>query len=180
MKTVEIWDSYYSDIKYFIKSKINDEQIVDDLVQETFVKAHLNKEKLLDQAKVKPWLFTIAKNLIHDFFKKSIHHDSIIEEKVNAESDIDHVHTEKDCLHGLIKNLPQKYRDPLILSDIKGEKQEQIAKRLDIPLSTVKSQIQRGRKMIVKGYMDCCDYKLNAKGKLVGETKDKENCKICN
>lgn len=62
---------------------------------------------------------------------------------------------------------------------MKGLKQKQIAEQLGIPLSTVKSQIQRARKMIIQGYMDCCDYKLNDEGKLVGETKGKENCKIC-
>ncbi len=179
METSQIWKSYQNDVKSFIKSKVKNDQTVDDLVQETFLKAHLHKNKLRDQAKIKPWLFTIAKNVIIDSYKKHIHYVGETQERLDEYFDIDHRHTEKDCLHGLIKNLPSKYSVPLFLSDIKGEKQKQISKFLGLPLSTIKSQIQRGRKMIIKGFMDCCDFKLNAKGQLVGELKDKENCKVC-
>ena len=89
------------------------------------------------------------------------------------------MHNEKDCLHGIIKRLPKKYRDPLFLSDIKGMKQGDIANQLKLQLSTAKSRIQRARKQIAKGYMECCDFKLNQKGFLVGEVKDKRDCKIC-
>ena len=65
------------------------------------------------------------------------------------------------------------------MADIQGYKQQQIAEILKLPLPTVKSQIQRARKMIAQGFMDCCDYKLNDKGKLVGEIKSKEDCKVC-
>ena len=75
--------------------------------------------------------------------------------------------------------MPKKYRDPLFLSDIKGIKQKDIAIQLKLPLPTIKSRIQRARKLIVKGYMECCDYKLNEQGYLVGEIKDKEECKVC-
>lgn len=79
----------------------------------------------------------------------------------------------------IIKSLPKKYREPLFLSDIKGLKQADVALQLKLELSTAKSRIQRARKMVAQGYMHCCDYKLNDKGFLVGEIKDKKDCKVC-
>jgi RNA polymerase sigma-70 factor (ECF subfamily) len=177
METSNLWNIYHKDIKLFIKSKVRNDQIVDDLIQETFIKVHSNKNKLRDHSKIKSWLFTIARNTVYDYFREDKKTINYINEQMYEEADAEH--SEKDCLPGLINRLPEKYQNPLFLSDVKGLKQKQIAEQLKIPVSTVKSQIQRARKMIIKGYMDCCDYKLNDKGKLVGETKGKENCKIC-
>jgi RNA polymerase sigma-70 factor (ECF subfamily) len=47
-------------------------------------------------------------------------------------------------------------------------------------LPTTKSQIQRARKLIAQGFMDCCGLVLNEHGNLVGEIQEKEDCKICN
>lgn len=58
-------------------------------------------------------------------------------------------------------------------------KQQEIAEKLNQSLSTTKSQIQRARKKIVEGFMDCCGFELNDKGKLVGELKEKSECKEC-
>jgi RNA polymerase sigma-70 factor (ECF subfamily) len=99
--------------------------------------------------------------------------DTIISEQVSE-------HTEQDCLHGILKTLPKKYRDPLFLSDIKGLKQAEVASRLNLLLPTTKSRIQRARKLIAQGYVKCCDFTLNQKGYLVGEIKNKEDCKVCN
>lgn len=177
METSNLWKTYHKDIRLFIKSKVKNDQIVDDLIQETFIKVHNKKNTLRDNSKIKPWLFTIARNIVYDYFKENKQTTDFINEQVCEETDADH--SEKDCLPGLINGLPKKYRNPLFLYDIKGLKQKQIAEQLGIPVSTVKSQIQRARKMIIKGYMDCCNYTLNDKGKLVGETMKKENCKVC-
>ena len=90
------------------------------------------------------------------------------------------MHTEKDCLRGILKNLPKKYRDPLFLSDIKGLKQQEVATQLKQNITTTKSQIQRARKFIAQGFMDCCGFIMNEKGVLVGEVQDKDDCKVCN
>ncbi|WP_074408782.1 MULTISPECIES: RNA polymerase sigma factor SigZ [Aquimarina] len=176
METLNLWKTYHEDIRLFIKSKVKNDQIVDDLIQETFIKVHSNKNKLRDHSKIKSWLFTIARNTVYDYLKKNKQTTDFIKEQIYEETTN---HSEKDCLPGLINRLPEKYRKPLLLSDVKGFKQKQIAEQLGLPLSTIKSQIQRARKMIIQGYMDCCDYKLDDKGKLVGEAKEKENCKIC-
>ncbi len=176
-----LWEEYADDLQKFIFSKIKDEQITNDLLQDVFLKVHKNIPQLKDATKVKSWIFTIARNTVFDFYKtkggKEVLPDAIAdEESVDSKSS----HTEKDCLPGIIKALPEKYRTFLFLSDIEGVKQVDIAKQYNLPLATVKSRIQRARKMIVQGYMDCCDYKLNAQGKLVGEIKERKDCKICN
>lgn len=178
MNTKDIWGTYSEDVKRFIRSKIKDEHIVDDLLQDTFIKVHTKLDSLKDESKLKPWIFTIARNTMFDHFKKNELPSNNVDFSTGLEEEkIDH--TEKDCLHGIIKSLPKKYRDPIFLSDIKGLKQADIAVHLKLALPTTKSRIQRARKLIAKGYMDCCDYKLNDKGHLVGEVKEKEDCKVC-
>lgn len=178
MNTQTLWDTYHTDIELFVFSKVKDKAITDDLVQEVFIKVHTKIDTLKDDAKVKSWMLSIARNTVMDYFNSDKNEDisdlDVVEEIEESE------HTEKDCLRGIIKSLPKKYRDPLYLSDIKGIKQKEIALRLNLPLSTVKSQIQRARKLIAKGYMDCCDFTINEKGHLVGEIKERENCKVCN
>lgn len=178
MTTKEVWKTYHKDIKYFILSKVKDTATTDDILQDTFIKVHTKLNTLKDNSKLKSWIFAIARNSIIDYFKTNkITFDNstfdIVEEEINNS------HTHEDCLRGIIKNLPKKYRDPLFLSDIKGLKQQEIADQLQQSLPTTKSQIQRARKLIAKGFMDCCGFEMNAKGKLVGEVQEKADCKVC-
>lgn len=179
MTTQEIWNTYHLDVKRFVISKVKDETIADDIIQNTFIKVHTKLSTLKDTSKVKSWIMMIARNTTMDYFKSqksSQFSDSI--PQYEDEQDLE-THDKKDCLYGIIKSLPKKYREPLFLSDIKGLKQADVAVQLRLELSTAKSRIQRARKMVTQGYMDCCDYKLNDKGFLVGEIKDKKDCKVC-
>ena len=178
-----IWDTYEGDLKRFILSKVKDAVSTDDLLQEVYIKAQTKLDTLHNADKIKSWLFSVARNTVFDYFeerKKVILQDDLATKLTNySEERPTDSHTAADCLLGIIKSLPKKYSEPLFLSDIKGMKQKAIALQLNLPLATVKSQIQRGRKMIAEGYMYCCDYKLNEKGYLVGEVKEKADCKIC-
>ncbi len=180
MTSTEIWEQYHTDIFRFIFSKVKNEHTANDLTQETFIKAHVKLKTLKDDSKVKSWLFTIARYTTIDYFKMSAQTTDLKDYDIVDDYSEEKEHSAKDCLPGIIKHLPKKYRDPLFMSDIKGIKQAEIANQLQLPLATVKSQIQRARKLIAQGYMDCCDYKLNEDGFLVGETKEKDDCKVCN
>lgn len=179
MTTQKLWTLYADDLKRFILTKVKDEAIADDLLQDTFIKVHTKLDHLKDESKVRPWLFTIARYTTIDYFRTLDLTKQLNDEDLTFE-DVALHHTEEDCLRGIIKSLPKKYRDPLFLSDIKGLKLAEISQQLHLPLSTIKSQIQRGRKLIVKGFMDCCDFKMNDEGYLVGEIRDKQDCKVCN
>jgi RNA polymerase sigma-70 factor (ECF subfamily) len=181
MNTKEAWDTYSNDIKRFIFSKVKNEAVADDILQDTFIKVHTKLHTLKEKTKLKPWLFSVARYTILDHFRSAPNKKDL--DFPNQEMDayeVDSGHTEKDCLRGILINLPKKYRDPIFLFDIMGLKQKDISERLQLPLPTIKSQIQRGRKLIAQGFMDCCGYKMNQKGYLIGELQDKEDCKICN
>lgn len=178
MTTQEVWNQYANDIKRFIISKVKNTTATDDVLQDTFIKIHTKLHTLENVAKLKPWVFTIARNSIIDYFKTNKITFNTTDFEIPVE-DENYTHTEKDCLQGIIKNLPKKYRDPLFLSDIKGLKQQEVADQLKQSLSTTKSQIQRARKLIAKGFMDCCGFVLNDNGKLVGEIQEKADCKVC-
>ena len=179
MTTKEIWVLHAGDIKNFVLSKVKDEATADDIVQDTFLKIHTKLHTLKDISKLKSWVFSIARNSIIDHFKNSKKTFDFIGFELETK-EFENIHSEKDCLRGILKNLPKKYRDPLFLADIKGIKQQEIAQQLKLPLPTVKSQIQRARKLIAKGFMDCCGFIMNDQGKLVGEIQEKEDCKVCN
>ncbi len=178
MTTQQVWTKYANDLNRFILSKVKEKTIAEDILQDTFIKIHTKLHTLKDITKLKSWIFSIARNSILDYFKlrnKTFEFAHFESETVLKEE----VHTEKDCLRGILQNLPKKYRDPLFLSDIKGLKQQEVAEQLKLSLSTTKSQIQRARKLIAQGFMDCCGYVLNEDGKLVGEVQDKDDCKVC-
>lgn len=178
-----IWNSYAEDIRRFILSKTNDESSADDLLQEVFIKVHTKISNVQDVNKIKSWVFTVANNTVMDYFRAIKKSQVIIDNELEGfdeQSAEFYEHSEQDCLYGIIKSLDKKYRDPLLMADIQGYKQRRIAEVLKLPLPTIKSQIQRARKMIAQGFMDCCGYQLNKKGFLVGEIKGKEDCKVCN
>ncbi|MFC5046496.1 sigma-70 family RNA polymerase sigma factor [Aquimarina hainanensis] len=178
MSTTQIWNTYKDEISSFIRRKVNDTHVAEDLIQETFIKVHLKIGKVKDKTKIRAWIYAIARNGIYDFFKKQALPVPIDTVQFAEEVTI-HEHTEKDCLPGIIRTLPERYKKVVYLSDIKGMKAKEIATILNSPLSTIKSKIQRGRELVKKGFIDCCDYQVNKEGKLIGERKHKNECKVC-
>lgn len=178
MNTNQVWELYHQDIKRFLLSRIKNEEVVDDVLQDTFIKIHTKLDSLQENKKLKSWVFTIARNTMLDYFRTNKISTEFKEFDIQLEEE-PKAHDEKDCLYGIIKRLPKKYRDPLFLADIKGKKQTEVANQLKLPIPTAKSRIQRARRLIAQGYMECCDFKMNQKGHLVGEVKDKQDCKVC-
>lgn len=179
MTTKQVWTLYSEDLKYFIISKVKDVTIADDILQDTFIKIHTKLYTLKDTTKLKSWCFVVARNSILDYWKLQNKTFEIADVETKSFI-IEDTHSEEDCLKNILKNLPIAYRKPLFLADIKGLKQQEVANQLHQSLSTTKSQIQRARKLIAKGFIDCCGFVMNKEGNLIGEIQEKEDCKVCN
>jgi len=180
METSIIWDEFSESLKRFILSRVKNTEIANDLLQEVFIKIHLKVSTIKNQESIKSWVFTITNNVINDYFKTNSKTVHLVSEISVSEDETANEHSAIDCLKPLVKNLPSTYREAILLSEIKGMKQAEVAKILNISLSGAKSRIQRGRNLLKQGFIDCCDYKLNESGHLTGEHQNKEDCKVCN
>lgn len=173
----EVWNDYSTEVKRYIRSKVKDSEMTNDLLQEVFIKVHLNLEKVKKIESLRSWVFSIAYNTVMNHFGKP--NNMVLDDNFPEEVTADEHRSPMGCLLPMIKNLPELYREPLIQSEINGKKQAEVAEILSMTLPAVKSRIQRGRKLLQEGFMECCHYRLNDKGFLVGEHQEKEDCRIC-
>jgi len=71
INTEIIWNNCSNNIKSFIRHQISDSSLADDILQEVFIKIHEKIGTLKDDAKISPWIYTIARNTIIDYFRKN-------------------------------------------------------------------------------------------------------------
>jgi RNA polymerase sigma-70 factor (ECF subfamily) len=68
------------------------------------------------------------------------------------------------CIALLIADLPEKYSDILVRSELQEEKQQAIADKYQLSLVAVMSRIIRGRSQLKKRSQACCDFEFNEFG----------------
>ena len=170
MNSEEIWNKFSEKIKYFLLKRVTDKSVADDLLQEVFVKIHTHLSHLKEEEKVEKWVFQIAYNKLNDYFRKSNQSTfSDITQYSFVHIEESDSHELEDCLSPFIQSLPNIYKDAIILSEVEGLKQKEVAIQLGLSESGAKSRIQRGRELIKQHFIDCCHFHLDANGKLVGE-----------
>lgn len=173
LSVAELWQEYHDSLLLFIRSRVKDEELAADILQDVFVKILQKLDTLHETEKVRSWLFQIARNAIIDHVRKN---------KIRAYEEITHLHFEQgeeddeamrhmeSCIRPMINSLPPTYRDALLLSEIEGLSQKALAERLGISYSGAKSRVQRGRIMLRKTLLDCCTFELDRYGKVLDYT----------
>ncbi|MDT8436142.1 MAG: sigma-70 family RNA polymerase sigma factor [Gemmatimonadota bacterium] len=142
-----------------------DRDEAEDLVQETFLRAHRFWDSFERGTNAKSWLFTICRNTYLHGREKAINRY----EKPAADFDA-HVETlaavdawgpsgkapDRSFFDSLIDDkvieaideLPEEFREVLVLSDLGDLKYAEIAEVLDVPVGTVKSRLFRARRIL--------------------------------
>ena len=179
--TEQIWRRYHNKLLAFIKSKVNDQSYSEDILQDVFIKIHNKIDELNDNEKLSAWIFQITKNTIIDYYRQN----KILEElpqSLQQEEKHEEQSAMKDVelfLSELILNLPPKYKEAIILSELKGIKQKDLADRIDISYSGVKSRVQRGRTMLKDSLTECCHYTFDKYGTILSYESNVCKCKNC-
>lgn len=167
MTTPEVaFVAFKDQLSRYISKRLGTTQDVDDILQEVFVRAARNEQKLGAAAKPLAWLYTVTNSVIADHFRKKARRlpqgAAVIEDipAPPASPEQDFVR----CLRPLMKTLPDKYRDAVQYVDIKGGAQNALAKEQRMAVSTAKSRVQRGRKMLKAAILECCHVELSDTG----------------
>lgn len=139
----------------------------EDLVQETYLKAIRFGHQFQEGTNLKGWLFTIMRNTYRNRLRQKRRESAwiagdapegspVAEGRGGYMSPFLQGDRELGALRGLVRSdidralarLPEAFRTPLILSDLEGCSQGEIAAVLKCPVGTVKSRIFRGRRLL--------------------------------
>lgn len=149
-------------IRRMMHSHPND---VEDLVQETFIKAFQALASFNNEFAFSTWLYKIASNHCIDFLRKkrlkafSIDQpietkDGTVEYEIYDDSttpDLDIHNRERTAIIvEAINNLPEKYRMVIKMRHEEDMDYQEIADKLEIPLGTVKAHLFRARAILYK------------------------------
>ncbi len=169
----EKWIVRYADYLYnYTITRVDNQEIAKDLVQETFLSGVKGKDSFRGQAAERTWLVSILKRKIIDYYRKinsakgqkevkmNFYEDgeqkgSWIEERAPQAwgNDADHSieNSElKDALDRCIDNLPEKYRIVFMLKTVQRYETEEICNELDITPSNLWVIIHRARTQLRK------------------------------
>ena len=172
-------ETFYKHLSNFIRQRIAEPQDAEDILHDALYKAQRNIHTIKDQTKLTSWLFQIVRRTIIDFYrKKDISvgiDDSIIDTSQEATSNPNENEAIGNCLKDLIKQLPEKYRSALELTELEGMSQIELSKQLGISNSGAKSRVQRGRKQLKSLLVQCCTIDTDTHGNVV-EYQERDPC----
>jgi len=174
----KLFSEYENEIKAFIRLKVKDSDLSNDLLQDTFLKAQLNINQVGDHEKIKQWLYSIARNLVTDHFRKQKIRNSKLA-TFSSEAEGPHVESEMtNCISPMISKLPSVYREALTEVEINGTDQKTLAEKLNISYSGAKSRVQRAREMLKTNLLECCKITADKYGNIISHSP-KSACTGC-
>ena len=156
---------------WFLNKWTKDTEASEDIASDAFMQCLKNVDKYnADKSQIHTWLFKIAQNMTIKYWKdgqklptvsmdKEVANNATLElflpynDSRNELNRHELIRRKADIVKKSIHALPekqQKYKTVLILREIDAMSYDEIADYLDLNLSTVKSQIKKGREIIKK------------------------------
>jgi len=156
----ELVERYEKLVFSFLLSRLQDSQEVEDIVQETFVKAFRHIASFDCQRRFSTWLLTIARNVLIDNRKKNcrnITSSDLVTDVMLSESSREVCDQPSDILmrreqfrkiFDMIQELSEEMRTPFLLRVVNELSYQEISEALDLPLQTIKNRIFKAREIL--------------------------------
>lgn len=155
---LEIVERFKDRLFAFIYRFVGDEDLAEDLVQDTLIKVYTHRHAYREIARFSTWIYTIAGNLARTELRKRKRRATfsmsalglgereyeLPSEDFTPSKTLEGEQTEKHIRIALAK-LPLHFRTVIILRDVQELSYEEISKIMKIPLGTVKSRVNRAR-----------------------------------
>jgi RNA polymerase sigma-70 factor (ECF subfamily) len=164
-----IWNAYCCRLLAFLRGRVADDAEAEDILQEVFIRVHQHLCCLPQPEKMDGWIYQIARNLVIDHYRKR-------RELVDLPDDLV-VDTEPEqgdsqaalalSLKEMVRELPEPYRQAILLTEYQGLSQVDLAARLGISVSGAKSRVQRARDKLRDMILACCHVEFDRRGKVI-------------
>lgn len=167
-----IYETLHADLRRFVARRVDDPHAVDDILQDTYLRLHSHLASLRQPERLTSWVYTITRNVIIDHYRRTRHRpdgDELPEDLALPDEPDDEAERQlARSLSAMVDCLPKKYRQALVLADLRGLKQHELAERLGLSLSGAKSRVQRAREQLKAIFLDCCHVELDRLGGVIG------------
>jgi RNA polymerase sigma-70 factor (ECF subfamily) len=180
------FEAYRDQIRRYIAGLVQDPVQAEDLVQDTFLKAHRNRETLRDPAALKAWLYRIATNVCCDHFRRlpspaaapllEMEFPGLLEsgaaeqEEPGIDSLVERGEMSR-CVQKLIHQLPETYRLAILLHDVHGLTNAEAAQVLGCSLEATKIHLYRARRRLKEALLRACEFSRDERGVFVCQPK---------
>lgn len=161
------WNEYREQLLTFIRRKIRSRQDADDILADVFLKLAKQTGLARIPHKLPNWLYRVTNNAIIDYYRVQRPLEALPQDVVQDAPTPEAMSTLSACIMPLLEQLPDTYRIPLLLSEIKGKRHRDVADELDLSVSAVKSRILRGRKQLKDIMAKRCTFLYDKHGRLV-------------
>lgn len=152
-----IVERYQAKLARYLRKFINNQDKLEDVLQEVFIKAFRNLNSFNTKQKFSPWIYRISHNEAINYIKKyskeniSLEENEIeiIDDKFDIHRDLDQKLLKSD-IEQILKKMKDKYREPLILYYFEQKSYEEISDIMHIPKNSVGVLIMRAKNILKK------------------------------
>lgn len=152
-------------LQRYVKFKISNKSDAEDIIQDTCLTAMVKFDSLKNPSSFKAWLIGIARYKCNDYYKRKARDMNISLESL-SESALSTGRfgiTEQSIVRDTLDALGNKEKQILYLYFFKDMPQDDISKRLNIPIGTVKSRLHYAKEKFKQHY----PYKKASKGEAI-------------
>lgn len=146
-----IFTKHYKGLCLFARQFVHDNEKVEDLVQDIFLKIWEKGELYEDESLVKNYLYTSVRNRCLNFIRDNKKFNDNLDVGI-VEGTHEHNRTEyrelEKMLHNAIQSLPEKCREVFELSRFQNMKYQEIADTLGISIKTVEAQMSKALRVL--------------------------------
>lgn len=136
--------------RFFLNQTLGDEQLSDDLAQETFIKAYVNITKFRGISSFSTWLFRIAYNVFYDEVRSRKQTDDLDSREVARMSASSGDAGLQMDIYQALSQLKEVERTCITLQLIDGHPIDKISDITGLPQNTVKSHLKRGKEKLTE------------------------------
>lgn len=176
----QAWKDHQQAIHRYIRDKVASDQDAQDIASDVFEKLLRTSNQGKLPNKMAPWLFRVAHNAVVDHYRTQKPCDPLPENLAKEESSLlPPSHELAGCIQPFLNALPENYRTPLMLSELEGKKDKEVAELLGISLAATKSRLLRGRAKLKSSFERCCDIYRNSHGHITDYQPKSNDCGGC-
>jgi len=183
----DIYEEYYPKVAQYLIRLVGEHEAEDD-AQVAFENINSSLTTFKGESKISTWIFKIATNAALDRLKSPSYkrtpsgplapvqlqtvENINLTSKKGGSPDQKVIREEMgDCIREFVDRLPPDYRTIIILNELKGFTNQEIADILQISLDAAKIRLHRARVKLKQAFEDGCDFYLDEESELACDRK---------